>query len=293
MPHIEIVIGLLAGVALLGAIAERAGLPYPAVLVFGGLLLGLIPGLPVVHLDPHLVLLGFLPPLVYAAAFKAASFDLRAQAAHILTLSTGLVALTVAVVAAAGHIVAGLPWVAAVTLGALAAPTDPVSASSVMRSVGAPERILAILEGESLVNDGTGLAIFQVTVAAAAGTSVSIGHDVLKFLAISVGGAAIGLAGGWLFVRLRRRLDEPSLEIVLGLLAAFGPYVAANAAGGLGGAGGSSHRSVRRQPRPGHELGRDSSVLRAVLGRAHLRARIRPVPADRTAASQHRRRSER
>ncbi len=231
MQDVEIVIGLLAGVALLGAIAERAGLPYPPVLVLGGLLLGLIPGLPVVRLQPHLVLFGFLPPLVYAAAFKAASFDLRAQAAHVLTLSTGLVALTVVAAAVAGHLVAGLPWVAAVTLGALAAPTDPVSASSVMRALGTPERVLAILEGESLVNDGTGLAIFQVAVAAAAGGDTGAAHDVLKFLEISVGGVAIGLAGGWLVVRLRRLQDEPSLEIILSLLAAFGPYTAASAAG--------------------------------------------------------------
>jgi Na+/H+ antiporter len=231
MQDVEIIIGLLAGVALLGAIAERAGLPYPPVLVLGGLLLGVIPGLPAVRLQPHLVLFGFLPPLVYAAAFKASSFDLRAQAAQILTLSTGLVALTVAVAAVVGHLVADLPWVAAVTLGALAAPTDPVSASSVMRAVGTPERILAILEGESLVNDGTGLAIFQVAVAAAAGGDISAVHDVFKFLVISVGGVAIGLAGGWLLVRLRRLQDEPSLEIILSLLAAFGPYTAASAAG--------------------------------------------------------------
>ncbi|MFZ0039989.1 MAG: Na+/H+ antiporter [Solirubrobacteraceae bacterium] len=231
MLNIEIFIGLLAGVALLAAIAERVGLPHPAVLVLGGLLLGLIPGLPTVHLEPRLVFLGLLPPLVYAAAFKAASFDLRAQATHILTLSTVLVALTVVAAAVVGHLVAGLPWVAAVTLGALVAPTDPVSASSVLRAVGAPDRILAILEGESLVNDGTGLAIFQVAVAAAAGGSISVGHEVWKFVLISVGGVAIGLVGGWLLVKVRSRFDDPTLEIVLGLLAAFGPYTAASAVG--------------------------------------------------------------
>lgn len=233
MPDVEVVIGLLAGVAVLAALAQRAGLPYTAVLVLGGLALGLIPGVPVVRLRPQLVLLGFLPPLVYAAAFQAASYDLRAEAGHILTLSTGLVLATVVVVAAAGRALAGLPWAAAFALGALVAPTDPVSASAVLRDVGAPERIVAILEGESLINDGTGLAVFQVAVVAA-GSGISVGAGVLRFVAISLGGCAVGLAAGWLLVRLRRRLDEPSLEIVLGLLAAFGSYVAAYGIGWSG-----------------------------------------------------------
>ncbi len=233
MHQVEIVIALLAAIAVLAAIAERAGLPHAAVLVLGGLVLGLIPGVPEVHLNPQLVLLGLLPPLVFAAAFQAASYDLRANLGHILTLATVLVLLTVVAVAAVGHAMAGLPWVSALVLGALSAPTDPVSASAVMRGVGAPERIVAILEGESLINDGTGLALFQVGTAAAAG-GISLGGGVLKFVEISVGGCAVGLVAGWLLVWLRRRLDEPSLEIVLGLLAAFGAYVAAYGIGWSG-----------------------------------------------------------
>lgn len=233
MRQIEIVIGLLAGVAVLAAIAGKAGLPYAAVLVLGGLVLGLIPGVPDVALSPQLVLLGFLPPLVFSAAFQAASYDLRPHAGQILALATGLVVATVAAVAVAGRALAALPWTSALVLGALAAPTDPVSATSVMRHVGAPERIVAVLEGESLINDGTGLAMFQVAVAAAAG-GISIGSGVERFLVISAGGSAIGLAAGWLLVHLRRRFDEPSLQIVLGLLAAFGSYVAAYAIGWSG-----------------------------------------------------------
>lgn len=227
MHEAEIVIALLAVVAVLAAGAGRAGLPYAPVLVLGGLLLGVVPGLPVVQLDPQLVLLGFIPPLVYTAAFRAASFDLRSAAPQILTLATGLVLLTVIVVAAVGSAVARLPWVSALVLGALAAPTDPVSASSVIRAVGAPEQLLAILEGESLINDGTGLAAFQVAVAAAAG-GISLSAGVLQFAGISLGGSAIGIVAGWILVQLRRRLDEPSLEIALGLLAAFAAYVAAS-----------------------------------------------------------------
>ena len=233
MHEVEIVIALLAGVAVLAAIAERAGLPHAAVLVLGGLVLGLIPGMPHVHLDPQLVLLGLLPPLVFSAAFQAASYDLRPNLVHILTLATGLVLITVVAVAGVGHALTGLPWVSALVLGALSAPTDPVSATAVMRDVGAPERIVAILEGESLINDGTGLAVFQVATAAAAG-GTSLGGGGVKFVEISIGGVAVGLVVGWLLVWLRRRLDEPSLEIVLGLLAAFGAYVAAYGIGWSG-----------------------------------------------------------
>jgi Na+/H+ antiporter len=229
--NIQILVGLLAAVALLGAAARRIGVSYPVVLVLGGLAIGLIPGLPDPKLDPQLVLLVFLPPLVYSAAFRAASFELRANGPYILVLAVGLVLATLAAVALVGHAVVGLTWVAAFTLGALLSPTDPVSAGAIIRAVGAPERIVTILEGEALVNDGTGLAAFQVAVAAAGATGFSLGHGVIRFVTISVGGLAIGLAVGWISVRLRRLLDDPTLEITIGLLTAFGSYEAANAAG--------------------------------------------------------------
>jgi NhaP-type Na+/H+ or K+/H+ antiporter len=183
-----------------------------------------------VHLDPSLVLFGFIPLLVYAAAFQAASFDLRSNALQVVALAVGLVLLTVVTAGAVGHLAGGVPWTTAFTVGALAAPTDPVSASAVISDVGAPERIVIILEGESLINDGTGLAVFQVAVAAVGG-GFSAGHAALRLLTISAGGVAVGLLGGWVLVRLRRPLDAPSVEIVLGLLAAFGTYSAADAAG--------------------------------------------------------------
>lgn len=224
------VIGLLGAVGLLGALARRLGLPHPTVLVVGGLLIGGLPGVPDVRLDPDLVLLGFLPPLVYAASFRASRFDLRAGVPHILTLAVGLVVVTIAAVALVGHYVAGLAWVPAFVLGALVAPTDPVSASAVVRRVRAPERIVAILEGEALINDGTGLAAFQVAVAAAAG-GFSLGHGIGEFALISLGGTAVGLIAGCLVVGLRRRIDHLATEVVIGLTAAFGSYLAARALG--------------------------------------------------------------
>lgn len=230
MRTVELVIGLLAVIAVLGVLAERARLPYPAILVLAGIALGVIPGIPTVRLDPRLVLFGFIPLLVYAAAFRAAGYDLRSHAIQIASLATGLVLLTVISAGAVGHLAGGIPWAAAFVLGALAAPTDPVSATAVIGEVGAPEEIVTVLEGESLINDGTGLAVFAVAVEAVSG-GYSPGHGVLKFIEISAGGIAVGLAVGWISVRLRRPLDAAAIEIVLGLLAAFGSYTAAQAAG--------------------------------------------------------------
>jgi CPA1 family monovalent cation:H+ antiporter len=227
---VAVALGLLAAAAVLGAVARRTGLPHPSVLVVGGLALGVVPGIPTIRLDPQLVLLGFLPPLVYASSFRAAGLDLRASVPHIITLAVGLVVVTLAAVALVGHYAAGLPWVPAFVLGALVAPTDPVSASAVVRRVGAPERIVAILEGEALINDGTGLAAFQVAVAAAAG-GFSLAHGIVEFAVISAGGTAVGLGVGWIAGRLRRRVDGLAALVALGLAAAFGSYETAQAAG--------------------------------------------------------------
>ena len=230
MHTVELLVGLLAVIALLGVVADRSGLPYPAVLVLGGIAIGVIPGVPSFRLHPDLVLLGFIPVLVYAGAFRAASFDLRRHVLQIISLATGFVLLTVLAVGAAAHLVGGIGWAAAFVAGALSAPTDPVSASAVLSHVGAPEQIVTVLEGESLINDGTGLAVYQVAVAAVAG-SFSAGQAAIKLVEISLGGVAVGLASGWLSVRIRRPLDAPAIEIVLGLLTAFGSYIAALGAG--------------------------------------------------------------
>lgn len=226
----EPLVGLLAVVALLGVVAERARLPYPAVLVLGGIVLGLLPGLPRVRLHPEVVLLGVIPVLVYAGAFNAASYDLRRHARQIVSLATGFVLLTVVATGAVAHLVGGIGWAPSFVAGALAAPTDPVSAGAVLSHVGAPEQVMAVLEGESLINDGTGLAVYQVAVAAVGG-SVSLAQAVLKLLEVSAGGIAIGLLAGWLAVRIRRPLDTPTIEIVLGLLTAYGSYIASLSVG--------------------------------------------------------------
>lgn len=142
-------------VALLAPLARVLRVPYPILLVAGGLALGFVPGLPVVQLDPGLVFFLFLPPLLYAGAFFSSPRDLRQNAWPISKLAVALVLVTIVAVAVVAHLVVpGLSWPAAFVLGAIVSPTDPTAATAVFRRLGVSERIVTILEGESLVNDG-------------------------------------------------------------------------------------------------------------------------------------------
>jgi Na+/H+ antiporter len=227
----QILVFLLVAVALLAGFGMRFDLPYPVVLVIGGLVLGLVPGLPAPELDPDLVFFAFLPPLLYAAAFRASAYELRANALPIGLLAIGLVLVTVVAVAAVAHWVAGLPWVAAFVLGAVLGPTDPVSATAIMRRLGAPTQIEAILEGEALVNDGTGLTAYKIALSAVGAASLSAFDVFGQFVLISAGGVAIGLAVGWVFAHLRIAGQEPSIDVVLSVLTPFAAYVPAEKAG--------------------------------------------------------------
>jgi Na+/H+ antiporter len=226
----EVLVFLLLAVALLAGAGLRWNVPYPVVLVVGGLLLGLVPGLPAPDLNPEVVFFAFLPPLLYAAAFQASAYELRANAAPITLLAVGLVLVTVVGVAAVAHWLVGLPWVPAFVLGAVLGPTDPVSAAAVLRRLGAPAHIETILEGEALVNDGTGLTAFKLAVAAA-GATLSVGGVAWKFVIVAAGGIAIGLAVGWLSARVRIAVREPSIDVVLSVLTPFAAYVPAERIG--------------------------------------------------------------
>src|SRR3954451_18651246 len=152
--------------------------PYPIPLVLGGLAIGLIPGMPNVRLDPNLVLLVFLPPLLYQSAFF---YDLRAlrDDARVIALnSIGLTLATAAVVGVVAHEVIHLPWAVSFALGAIVSPTDPAAATAIMRRVGAPRRMVNVLEGESLINDAAALVTYKVAVAAAIGEGVSGSHTI-------------------------------------------------------------------------------------------------------------------
>jgi monovalent cation/hydrogen antiporter len=222
---------LFVSAAGLNALANWFEVPYPIPLVLGGLLLGLIPGIPEVELDPDLVLLVFLPPLLYASAFFSDLRSLRADARVIGLNAIGLTLATAGVVGVIGHELIGLPWAVSFALGAIVSPTDPAAATAVMRRVGAPRRMVNILEGESLVNDATALVAYKVAVAVAIGASVSTGHTVLTFFGDVAGGAAIGLAVGWTIAEVRKRVDDVTTELTISLFSAYGAFVPADQLG--------------------------------------------------------------
>jgi Na+/H+ antiporter len=230
-----VLISLLVAVAGLAAAARAVDVPYPVVLVVGGLVLGFIPGLPDVQLEPELVIVIFLPPLLYSAAFFANLHDLKRDMRSISLLAIGLVLATMCVVAIVAHaLVDGLPWAAAFALGAIVAPTDPVAATTVARRLAVPRRIVSIIEGESLVNDGTALVAYRVAVAAALGGSFSIWHAGLEFVLSATGGILIGLGVGLVIAEIRRRLDDVPVEITISLLSGYAGYLPAEAVGASG-----------------------------------------------------------
>ena len=141
--------------------------PYPILLVLGGLVIGLLPGMPDVELPPDLVLVAFLPPLLYSAAFYTSLREFRANVRPIGVLAVGLVFATMGAVALVAHeVVAGLSWEEAFILGAVVAPTDPLAATSIAGRLGVPRRVVVVLEGEGLVNDATALVLYRAAVAA-------------------------------------------------------------------------------------------------------------------------------
>ncbi|MEA2311497.1 MAG: monovalent cation/hydrogen antiporter [Solirubrobacteraceae bacterium] len=184
MHGVELVlVSLLVAVAGLAAAARAANIPYPIVLVAGGLALGFIPAIPEVALAPDLVLVLFLPPLLYSAAFFANLHELRRDLRSISMLAVGLVLATACAVAVVAHaLIGGLSWAAAFTLGAIVAPTDPIAATAIARRQNAPRRIVSVLEGESLINDGTALVAYKVAIGAVGG-SFSATHAGWEFLA--------------------------------------------------------------------------------------------------------------
>ena len=231
MHGIELIVALLLASTVLAGLARAINVHYAIVLVLGGLLVGLVSGTSAPRVDPQIVLFVFLPPLIYAASFAASTQDIRAHARAIGTLAVGLVLVTMGAVAVVAHEVAGIGWGPALVLGAILGPTDPVAATSVLRRLGAPDRISTILEGEALVNDGTGLTVYKLAVAAVVSGHFSPGLGIVKFIGVSAGGVAIGLVAGWLSVEVRKRIDEPQIEISISLLTAYLAYIPADRVG--------------------------------------------------------------
>ena len=233
MHEIEpLLLALMVAVAGLSVLARVVRVPYPILLVLGGLVLGFLPGMPAVELPPELVLVAFLPPLLYWAGFFASPRDLRADARAISMSAVGLVLATTAAVAVTAHsMVDRMTWPAAFALGAIVSPTDPLAASAIGRRLGVPRRLLTLLEGESLVNDATALVAYRIAVAAAVGGSFVAWQAGLRFVVGTAGGVAVGLLVGWLVAELRRRLDEPVVEIVVSVFTGYAAYLPAELLG--------------------------------------------------------------
>ncbi|WCB91705.1 Sodium, potassium, lithium and rubidium/H(+) antiporter [Baekduia alba] len=235
MRSAEILVGLLGAVTVLAGAARRVGVPSPIVLVVCGLAVGLVPGLPSVELDPDLVFFVFLPPLIYGAGFNSSPRDLRQQARRIGVLAIGLVAAsTVAVAVVVKLAVPGFGWAEAFVLGAVLAPTDPVAAVAIMQRLRVAPQLSAVIEGESLVNDGTGLVLYRLAVGAAVSGTFSVLDGAWQLVATGAGGVAIGLAVGYLINRVRGRIDDAPIEITLSLFTPYAAYIAAEAIGASG-----------------------------------------------------------
>ena len=228
MHHVEPIVLLLMFVAALVIVANKFAIPYPVLLVLGGLALSFVPFLPVIRLNPELVFFLFLPPLLYPAALFTSWRDFRRNLRPILFLAIGLVLLTMAVVAWVAHaFIPGLPWAAAFALGAIVSPPDAVAAEAVLKRLGVPLRIEAILEGESLVNDATALVALQFAVAATVTGSFSLGKAGAQFLFVGLGGVALGLLVGAGARWVQRRLNDPPVQITISLLTPFAAYLLA------------------------------------------------------------------
>jgi monovalent cation/hydrogen antiporter len=221
----EVICTLLIVVATLAIVAKKVELPYPVLLVIGGLALGFVPGLPAVQLSPDIVFLFLLPPLLYPSAVFTSWRDFRANLRPILLLAIGLVLLTTVVVAAVAHASTGLPWPAAFVLGAIVSPPDAVAATAITSRLRVPRNIVTVLDGESLVNDATALVAYRFGIAAMMSGTFSLPEAIGRFVWVALGGTAIGLGVGWLASHVQRRLDDPPVQMTISLLSPFAAYI--------------------------------------------------------------------
>ena len=229
------ILTLLGLIALFSVIAQRLTLPQPIFLVIVGLLLsvllGIVPSLPAIHLDPQLVFLVFLPPILYAAAWNTSWRDFKANLEPISILAFGMVLLTTLVTAYVAHtFIPGMSWATAAVLGAIISPPDAAAATAITQRLGLPGRITTILEGESLVNDASGLVAYKFAVAAVVAGTFSLAEAGLSFVAVLLGGAAVGLALAWCVVKIHSLLDlDDAVDIAITILTPFLSYLLAEA----------------------------------------------------------------
>ncbi len=232
MSTVELFVGVLLATVPLVALARRVHVPYPVVLVVGGLILSFIPGLPRVELDPDLVLVLFLPPLLYWTSVTAPTDEIRANAAWAWAMAAGLVLATAfAVAAVTRQLVPGMSWAVAVVLGALVAPTDEIAVLPTLERFRIPRRLVAIIVGESLFNDAVALVLYAAAVTAVVTRTYSWPSALQHFVLAVLGGSGIGIAGGRIAVELWRRFDDRQIQQIIAVVLPFLTYVAAQRLG--------------------------------------------------------------
>jgi CPA1 family monovalent cation:H+ antiporter len=228
MKEFEIIVALAFIATLLQPLARRFDAPLAIAQVFGGIVLSAFPIFPTVPFDPELTFVLFVPPLLYRAASTSSLRDTRRNLRPILLLAVMLVLVTIATVAAVAHyFVPGIPWGAAFVLGAILAPSDADVTTQIVRRLGLPSRLVTILEGETLLNDTAAFVSYRMAVAAAAVGSFSLVWAASAFVAIALGGLAIGIAVGWVFKQLRQHVTDPIAVSTLSLATPFAAYLIA------------------------------------------------------------------
>ena len=226
---IDLVVCLLIVLVILVTIARRLSVSHPIILVIGGLLLAICPGLPEVRLEPDIVFLVFLPPLLYWDALHCSWRDFREHWRPISLLAIGLVFATAMAVMLTAHLILGFPWGPAFVLGSVLGPTDTVAAAAILERFNLPRNLLAVIRGESLLNDALALVLYETAVHVTQSRSYVWGSVSAGFCVAAAGGILIGLGVGWLMLRVRRFTEDPLAENTISLLTAFAAYLPADA----------------------------------------------------------------
>jgi CPA1 family monovalent cation:H+ antiporter len=229
MHPVYLVVFLLIVLVVLVAVARRLKVSQPIAFVIGGLVLALFPRLPEARLDPEIVFLVFLPPLLYWDALNSSLRDFRENWRPISLLAIGLVFTTTMAVMFAAHFLLGFPWGPAFVLGSVLGPTDTVAAAAILERFNLPRNLLAVLRGESLLNDALALVLYETAVHVTQHRTFVWGSVSLGFCLAATGGIAIGVATGWLMLRLRRLTADPLAGNTIALLTGFAAYLPADA----------------------------------------------------------------
>jgi len=229
MENVSLILLLLFGITFLGLVSYRYKFPFPIVLVLSGLGISLIPGLPVILLNPEIVFVIFLPPLLYAAAWNTSWHQFKAAISPITRAAVGLVLFTTLLVAVAAHaLIPGLGWPMAFLIGAIVSPPDAVAATTITKGLGLHPRLITVLEGESLVNDASGLIAYKYALAAILAGNFVFWKAGLNFLLVVAAGVAIGLAVGYILYLVHKKfVCDSVIEVTLTFLTPFASYLLA------------------------------------------------------------------